>query len=323
MTKSFLCALLLPALGAAAVWPETMGPWKRTAASPAKVADQAVWDEYGLKEAETATYENGDRRFTATGYRLGDSTGALAAFQWQRPAGAASAKLDQLAVSTGKGVVAARGNYLFVFPDFQPSGEEYQALISQLRDLDTTALPSFTGFLPARNLAPGSERYILGPVSLDRFVPGIPPSVAAFSQGAEAESGTFHFPKGDLRLAIFNYPTPQIAMQRVQEFQKLPGMIAKRSGPLVAAIPAPPDADAAERLLAEVRYEAQVTLNERVPTQKDNIGDLIINAFILIGILLVISLAGGLMFGGMRVLRRVLRHGQEPEAMISLHLENR
>jgi hypothetical protein len=91
----------------------------------------------------------------------------------------------------------------------------------------------------------------------------------------------------------------------------------------VAAIVAPADADAAERLLGEVRYEAQVTLNERVPTRRDNIGDLIINAFILIGILLGFSLAGGLMFGGARAIRKMTRRGPEPEAVISLHLENR
>ncbi len=112
-------------------------------------------------------------------------------------------------------------------------------------------------------------------------------------------------------------------MQKVQDFQKVPGVVAKRSGPLVAAVVAPADPDAAERLLGEVRYEAQITLAERMPTQKDNIGDLIINAFILIGILLAFSLVAGLTMGGFRVLRQILRKGPEPEAMITLHLEQR
>ena len=38
--------------------------------------------------------------------------------------------------------------------------------------------------LPADGLIPNSERYILGPVSLDRFEPRIPPSVAAFHLGS-------------------------------------------------------------------------------------------------------------------------------------------
>jgi hypothetical protein len=84
----------------------------------------------------------------------------------------------------------------------------------------------------------------------------------------------------------------------------------------VAAIVAPSDPDAAERLLAQVRYEAQVTLAERMPTRRDNIGDLIINALILIGFLLGFSLVAGLAFGGLRALRRVMNPGPEPEAMI-------
>ena len=53
---------------------------------PVTVQDRPVWDEYGLKESEGARYENGDENFTVTGYRLQDTTGAMAAFDWQRPA---------------------------------------------------------------------------------------------------------------------------------------------------------------------------------------------------------------------------------------------
>ena len=60
--------------------------------------------------------------------------------------------------------------------------------------------------------------------------------------GAEAQLGVFHSPKGNLTLAIFNYPTNQIAMQKEGDFRKLGGVV-KRSGPLVAVILAPPDAD--------------------------------------------------------------------------------
>ena len=44
-------------------------------------------------------------------------------------------------------------------------------------------------------------------------------------------------------MAIFNYPTPQIAMQQVPDFEKLPGAMAKRSGPMVAVVLSPADPD--------------------------------------------------------------------------------
>ena len=65
---------------------------------------------------------------------------------------------------------------------------------------------------------------------------------------------------------------------------------------------------------AQVRYQAEVTLDEYVPTRRDNIGDLVINAFILIGILLAFSIVSGLAFGGLRAFRRRGKTGDEPDA---------
>src|ERR1039458_7765989 len=99
MTR-LLLALLVPALSQAAIWPETLGAYHRSTASKPAIADSAVWDEYGLRESETATYENGAAKFTGTAWRLQDSTGALAAYDWQRSGKAESSKIGALAVET-------------------------------------------------------------------------------------------------------------------------------------------------------------------------------------------------------------------------------
>jgi hypothetical protein len=158
---------------------------------------------------------------------------------------------------------------------------------------------------------------------LAKFDPGIPPAVAAFHMGAEAQLGVFHSPKGDMALAIFNYPTQQIAMLKIGDFEKIPGAVVKRSGPFVAVVLSPADPDAAERLLSQVRYQAEVTRDEYVPTRKDNIGDLVINAFVLIGVLLVFAAVSGLAVGGFWAYWR--RHGKagETDGMITLNLERR
>jgi hypothetical protein len=110
-------------------------------------------------------------------------------------------------------------------------------------------------------------------------------------------------------------------MLREPEFRGIPGgNLVKRSGPLVAMVLAPPDPDAAERLLAKVKYEAVVTLDQWVPSHKDNIGNLVINAFILIGILLGFSIVSGLVFGGWRAFRRRGTRGDEADALTTLHL---
>lgn len=66
-----LLFLLLPALASAAVWPESLGAYHRTSATAPALTDRGLWIEYGLKDSETAAYENGKDKFTATVYHLG------------------------------------------------------------------------------------------------------------------------------------------------------------------------------------------------------------------------------------------------------------
>jgi hypothetical protein len=304
-----LLALAFPVFALAAVWPEEFAGWRRASVAPAAVADRALWDEWGLKEAETAVFEGHGSKFSATGYLLQDSTGALAALESERPA--------------ARGTMLAHGNYLLWFPERKPTDEELAALRANLRNVDTTPPPALAGDLPERDLISASERYILGPVGLARFQPAIPPSAAAFSLGAEARGGVFRTSAGEMKLVIFNYPTPQIAMERAGALGQVPGAIVKRAGPLVAVAVAPPDRDAAERTLALVRYRAQITLDERAPSLKDNAANLVLGAMMLAGVLLAFCLVSGLAFGGLRAILRWRRKGEDPEAMIRLRLGER
>jgi hypothetical protein len=313
--------LLLPLLAGAAILPDSIGAYHRTAVSQPTLNGRDLWDEYGLRDYESAAYQNEAGRFTATAYQLQDSTGAMAAFNWQRPAAAMVSRAAGYAAETATGLMLVRGNYLLVFDGYKPAAPELAALADSLIHVDGTPFPTLPGFLPTQDLVPNSDRYITGPMGLQAFDPAVPPSVAAFHFGTEATFGVFHSPKGDLKLAVFNYPTPQIAMDRVAAFQNLPGAVAKRSGPLVAVVVSPPDADEAERLLAQVQYRVDITQQDHIPTRRDNIGNLVVNAFILAGILLVFCIVGGLGVGGLKVLRRRGKNGRDPDAMITLHLE--
>ena len=72
--------------------------------------------------------------------------------------------------------------------------------------------------------------------------------------------------------------------------------------------------------MGEIRYQAAVTRDEYVPTKRDNIGVLVVNAFVLIGILLAFALVSGIAFGGWRAFRRRNRQGEEADALVTLHL---
>jgi hypothetical protein len=245
----------------------------------------------------------------------------LAAFEWQRPADAKPSGAAKVAASTRDGLILAHGNYLVSIQGYQPPAAEVKAVLDKLPHVEQAPLPN--DYLPTRDLVANSERYVLGPGSLAQFGPGIPPAVAGFHFGVEGQLAAFHTPKGDMKLAIFNYPTPQIAMQQYEAFGKLPGAMAKRSGPLIAVVLSPADPNAAEHLLSQVRYEAEVTLSERVPTHKDNVGNLVVTAFELTGILLLFTLVSGLAYGGMRAFFRRGGRGEAADAMIVLHLQDR
>jgi len=311
--------LLLTAAAHAGIWPENFGPGKRTNVSGANVTNPKLWSEYGLQESEKASYGSDTEPFTAIAYRVQDSTAALAAFEWQRPKDSKPSSLGKLAAETSKGLVIAHGNYLLVFDGTKPLISDLERLYQALPKLDEAPLPALAGYLPSQDLVPNSERYVTGPVGLQTFYPGVEPGMAAFHLGSEAQIGTFQSGGAETKLAIFSYPTPSLARERLAEMEKLPSAMAKRSGPLVAVILSAPNADAAERILSQVKYQATISWSQYVPSRRDNIGDLVINAFILIGVLLAFSVVAGLAFGGLRALSRRGRP-EDPDALTVLHL---
>ena len=312
------CLLLLSAGAQAAIWPDQVGEYKKSSSKAVVVEDRPLWDEYGLKQTEQAEYAAGVKQFTGTAYRFQDPTGAFGAFEWQRPAGSKPSKLGDLGAQTGDGVWFLFGNYLIRLEGWKPPQlEDLANVLELLPGLDRSALP--TVHLPERGLQANSERYVIGPVGLEQFERGVQPAVAAFSLGAEVEIGQYDTAAGKMQLAVFSYPTPQIAIQQVRQFQGLPGVMAKRAGPLVAVILSPQEPNAAERLLALVRYNGIVTEAERLPTAKDNVAELLITIFTLTGILLVLCLVAGL---AVAVLRR-LGWGTSGDPMVLLHLEDR
>ena len=104
--------------------------------------------------------------------------------------------------------------------------------------------------------------------------------------------------------------------------EKLPGAVVKRTGPLVAATLSPPDADAAERVLARINYQASVNVDEKPPVnQVKGFASMILSMFILAGIIVVLCVVGGVGFAGVRILSRKMWQKEDTAAMIVLDLD--
>jgi hypothetical protein len=318
----FCLLLALPALVGAAILPETIGDWQRGQVSHAAIPDQKVWQEYGLQDSETAEYVAGGTKYSISAYRFGDATGALAAFYEARPADAQAATVTGLGAANDAEEVVAVGNYLFIFKGYKPKPEELNHVVGEAPRYSQSPLPTLGRYLPA-GAELNSERYITGPDSLARFVPAIPPSTAAFHFNAEAELARYGKPGKDTTVVLFSYPTMEMARDRIAHFQEVPGAIVKRSGPLVAIALNPASPDEAERLLSRIKYQAEVTLPEHVPTLKDNPANLFLNILILCLVLAGFCVVSGLVVGGLRVLLRRSGASGDGDNMISLHLSGR
>jgi uncharacterized protein DUF6599 len=324
MLRSIAAALLsLAGMARGAIFPDQIGDFKKGPPATIAVPDRPLYEEYGLDATEQAEYISPEKRFTATTWRFRDSTGALALFEARRPPAATPTNLSSLSVRTSDGFIFAYGNYVFQFTGTGfPTPAELDQLYSRLPKIEQSPLPALIGFLPSDDLVPNSERYVLGPVSLERFEPRIAPSVAGFHLGSEAQLGKYKTKKGLLTLAIFNYPTPVLARERASEFQKIPAAVVKRTGSLVAVTIAPPDPDAAERVLARVNYEANLTSIESPPVNAvKGMAKLLVDIFLLSGLLVLFSVIVGVGFGWFRIIARKMGRKEEFDAMIVLGLD--
>lgn len=283
MLRFLACAFLLATLNAA-VLPEKFGPFSRGPVSAPELPDRPIWNEFGLKASERARYTDSARAITVTAYRMLDPTGAYAARKWLGD----DPKLQQEA------------NYLLeISPEI--SADERKLLVERLEGVERSSLPTLERYLPKQNRVEKSVRYILGPLALASTMLGVPGSTAAFERGAEASVARYRVKGEDITLGVFAYPTPQMAIERSREFEKLPELAVRRIGPMVVA--ASPKSSAAAELASRIQYETRLTWSE--PVSKDTPQDaarMILAILLLAAVLILASVLLGFVFGGYRIL---------------------
>jgi hypothetical protein len=300
MSRSLILAILFVSSACAAIWPEHLGTYDRRSVE----ASQVATDENGREATEEADY--GRFQVSATVYK--DSTGAYAG--WLENGG------NPLQV----------GNYVITCAGNCP--KNLAELAEALPRVSHAPLPALGSYLPTKNMVPHSQRYILGPTGLSQSAPQIPESAVAFQFGTEGAIARYRVlrnePKTEATIAIFSYPTPQIARQQATAFQAISGVTVKRTGPLVAVALGAPDL-AANQLLSQINYEASVTVNEPMPLilRPETAAQMLLSIITLAGIVLAFCLASGLIFGGLRLLARKFGYADASTSMTTLHLSDK
>ena len=280
--------------------------------------DRALWREFGL--AETQTLQQGGRSITA--YRMKDLTGALAAWQWQRTPADRPCAANAFCAQDSKRTLITEDNYLFSINGPAPTQAQFAALLKTLPNMRDTSLPAILTFIPRHGLVPNSSRYILGPESLQAFAPELSRIQPGFNEGAEAQVAQYELGNSvRARLAIFNYPTPEMASLHAPQFKALADVHVKRSGVLLAMVFGGATNAQADTLLSRIEYEARITWNDVPPPNPIKpLYRLLLNIMWMSIALSALALFAGLIYAGMRVYRRRYGNLESEEAMTTLHL---
>ena len=332
------------------ILPKAFAGWQqesaglKTSANPAD-ADAglaAVLKEYGFTDFQSANYAKGDRKLGVRAARFDDATGAYGAYTLYSQPGMRTEEIGRHGESAGDRVLFMQGN-IVVEAKFDRVNEMSAAELRELAsDLPQPAgnlaqPPNLAHWLPEQSFIEHSVKFATGPKSYDQVGSPFPASAVDFSKSPEVLTALYKSDEGEAKLTLISYPTPQIAGTQLRSIEQNHANLEaggtgsfsiKRTGPLLVIVSGQASQSEAKSLLASVNYEADVTYNE--PTflsRKDNIGNLIVAAFGLIGLILAVALVFGLVYGGLRVVLKKLypdRFFDRPEdaSVITLNLRD-
>jgi len=322
--------------------PKTFAGWTQAGevsvtTQPAQVdaAYPGVLSEYGFEKAETATYTRPDaQKLTVKAAEFTDATGAYGAFTFYRAPEMKGERIGTKAASANERILFFRSN-LLVDAAFERvtgmSAAELRELAGMLPEAKSSAgnLPNLPEYLPKQNAQENSAKYILGPQALAATKTPLTAELVRFDIEPEILTQNYSTADGPVTLTLVQYPTPQLAAERLRAFEAAGNSVAvRRTGPILVVESGNTRSGEARDLLNAVNYEAEVTWNEATSvSKKDNVGNLILAIFGLIGILLLIGLVFGVFLGGMRMMMTKYFPGTvfdlpENVEILQLHLDD-
>jgi hypothetical protein len=286
-------------------------------ASMAANQQAAARQEYGFLSGEEGKYSFGPDALQVTLYHMKDPSGAYGLYSYLRaPDMARSGSAERSVISRGEALVLLGNLVLDVHgSDLTKDADDLNTLVSAVSSkAQQGPLPTLTEHLPTKGFIDRSDKYILGPVTLNQFFPVSQNDWLGFATGAEAEVARYHVDGRELNLLIADFPTPQAAQKKLGELQQDyhvnaanpeqngSPVFAKRSITLLVIVFGARTQAEADKLLGQVQSGAEVTWNE--PTfqfKEPPITTMIVGAIIGTGIICCFALISGIAFGGFRI----------------------
>ena len=317
-----LFVAVIPA-SAQAILPQTFAGWTAgtTIVPTIEFKDpttEAVSREYGIVSVEKAAYSRGKDTLNVSLYNMKDPSGAYGLYSYLRSPEMAHAEPGDHSVISRERALLLDGNLVLDVngTDLPKVGKDLNALVAAVTPkAEQGPLPSLSEHLPVKGFVDRSDKYVLGPVTLNEVFPVSADDWLGFSHGAEAEVAKYKVNGRDMALLIADFPTPQVAQKRLVDLQQLyhlnpknpdansSPLFAKRSITLLAIVSGAKTQAEADELLAQVASASEVTWNE--PTfqfKEPSIGAMIVGSIIGAGVLCMFAVVAGIAFGGFRLL---------------------
>ena len=285
-------------------------------------AGSPILTEYGWKSTESMSYGDGSKSIGAVLFVMQDPSGAYGLYSYLRTPDMARASLtDHSSISSDRALVLVGDLVLDIhgvdLPRLEP---QLKALVAEIEPkAHDGALPMLGQYLPQKNMIEKTDRYILGPQTLNELFPGGLGDSLGFQSSAEAELAHYRLGGRDATLLLVEFPTDQIATRQLAEIEKnfhvngpnptdgSPALFAKRSATLLAIVSGASSEAEANSLLRQIQLETDRMWNEPVLKPEPRIELMIEGSIVGAMTICVFALVAGISFGGLRlVVKRVM-----------------
>jgi hypothetical protein len=336
MRKLMVVYVLAACFGASvfaqtAILPDRFGPWE--AQSPVQAITlkdlgpnwaQGTDAEQVLKESlldsiQQRAYRDGQDTVTLRLFKLKDPSSAYEFYTFLLAPGMRNMGVgadSALGQTDGRILV---GNFVIqatLSPNIKP--ESLSDLATVLKEkADPTPLPPLKNYLPSEWLVFGSQKYALGPTAFHSAMTSLNEGAYAnlareigFENGAEAILARYQGEKAGGVLVLLDYPTPQVAENRLHHLEdalprsaKQAGVTVERKASLLSIVFGTSAPQYAQAIRDNVNYSTEITWNEPHQTATDPpFVKMLYQIFIFTIMFLVVATMAGIAFGGFRIL---------------------
>jgi hypothetical protein len=290
---------------------------------------------YGFVSGENADYKRGSEEMRVNLYKMKDPSGAYGLYSYLRATDMPHADFTEHSSMSREHALMLIGNVVVEVAgkELPKNGSALKALVAAVAPhAESGLLPTVGDHLPTKGFIDRTDKYVLGPETLNQFFPLAKGDWLGFSQGAEAETAKYRVNGHEVDLVIADFPTPQTAAKKLAELQKqfninesqgineskgtneskganesnAPGnakpLYARRAMTLVAMVSGAATKKEADAILDQLESGTQLTWNE--PTfqfKEPGIGMMIVGAIMGTGVICLFAIIAGLAFGGVRL----------------------